>query len=313
MKCLLCKSNEIKIISVFAKKDLDLLWHNIYNINNIIDKENILLYQCSECKLSFFDPKLAGDDAFYSTLGELDWYYEHPGKTEYDFVQQFMKDGIKILDIGAGKGVLYSKTKAKIDYTGLDLSSRAVSDANELNINVINQTIQEHALTNKKKYDLVVSFQVLEHLTEIDSFLSAAIETLKPSGKLVIAVPNNESFISRHPNYTFNLPPHHIILWKKKQLELIPKLFKNIRLNTIKHELLQEVHRDYAFWSAKYWLISMLLGKKPRIIDQSAHHNRVLRFMKKIDSMVPKIIIKKLLKPLCKKGQSTIAVYEKIN
>ncbi len=246
MDCILCNNKNLSDIDSYKKEDLKKLWNDVVDTSEELYKDTVDLYTCNNCSLEFFDTDLAGGDKFYSELGKLDWYYLHPGKTEYDYVQNYIEDGMKILDIGCGRGVLHSKITKKVDYQGLELSTKAVELAKKDNINVIQETIQNHANKNTEKYDLVCLFQVLEHLTELETFLKAIYQVLKPDGKFVIAVPNNNGFISKIANYTFNLPPHHTILWKEESLRFLAKKY-SFDVVDVHEEELQDVHKVYAY------------------------------------------------------------------
>jgi 2-polyprenyl-3-methyl-5-hydroxy-6-metoxy-1,4-benzoquinol methylase len=195
MKCLLCNSENTAIIETHKKESLEGLWYKSgFDVISELKLKHLHLYFCDNCGLKFFDTQLAGGDKFYSQLGEFEWYYLHPGKTEYDFVQQFIKDGDKILDIGSGRGVLYSKIKVDVDYTGLELSTKAVELAKASAINVKQENLLVHAKNNQSSYDIVCLFQVLEHLTELDDFIKSIYLALKNKGLFVIAVPDKEEF-----------------------------------------------------------------------------------------------------------------------
>jgi 2-polyprenyl-3-methyl-5-hydroxy-6-metoxy-1,4-benzoquinol methylase len=310
MNCLLCNSSRLKISEEYATEDLVKLWKPYYEIETIIKDKQLKFYTCTDCQLQFFNPEYAGDDKFYSVLGKEDWYYNHPGKSEYDFVQDYFKDGMKVLDIGCGQAVLLSKTKAKIDYTGIELSSWAVSFGQENGINILNETIQEHAIQHEEKYDVIVSFQVLEHLTEVRTFLNSVLKALKKGGMFIVAMPNNESFISRLPNYTFNLPPHHTILWNKKQLEFIPEIF-DFELIKFSKERIHEVHIDSAKFSTKYWLFSILRSEKVKLIDLSSNYYSKVDKIKRMKGSKMDRLIEFLFKNKNSDGQSMIAVYRK--
>ena len=131
----------------------------------------------------FFDPQNAGGDKFYSRLGENEWYYLHSGKTEYEYVQNLINENDKVLDVGAGRGELFNRTKKKINYTGLELSTKAVELAALSSINVINEDIIIHSENNIEKYDIICLFQVLEHICNLNTFLVSIIKCLKQGGK----------------------------------------------------------------------------------------------------------------------------------
>ena len=282
MNCLLCKNENVQIIESIRKNDMIRLWSGLdVDVNSEIKTDIVNKYYCPNCKLSFFDPLNAGGDQFYSRLGLWDWYYLHDGKTEYDFIQKFVFEGIKILDVGSGRGELFNRFKVNVDYTGLELSSKAVELAKRDGINVINEDLYIHSQTNKGKYDLVCLFQVLEHLTNPILFIQAIKECLKPGGLLIIAVPNNNGFIKNAVNSALNLPPHHTLHWTEDSLNFLGKTF-NFSIEEIKFEELQNVHRD---WYINIYLIkqlSNLFGYRKRTVD----FNKRFKIISKLTSII---------------------------
>lgn len=312
MECLLCKSSNLKITERYSKKDLIPLWKGIYpDIVDELTLNTIYFYKCTDCNLNFFDPKLAGGDKFYSELGKLDWYYLHSGKTEYDYVQKYIKEKNKILDIGAGRGVLFTKINKQVDYTGLELSTKAVKLAQNAGINVIKEDLILHSQSHKNSYDIVCLFQVLEHLTELDEFLKSIYLTLKNRGLFVIAVPDNDGFISYTSNYTFNLPPHHTILWTESSLKYLAKKY-NFNILEIYKESLQDVHKDVAYTSYLLSKLKKIFLVKNLLIDNriifkllNLSLNIVLR-SNYLKSKIYQIVSKKL-----KLGQTVIILLQK--
>lgn len=106
------------------------------------------------------------------------------------------------------------------------------------------QSIQEHAKGHIGVYDVVVTFQVLEHVAEIHSFLTAALEVLAPEGHLIIAVPNNDGFIGAQADLTLNLPPHHMGRWGRDSLKPLTRIF-DLDLVSIDFEPLQPQNQSW--------------------------------------------------------------------
>ena len=311
MKCLLCEK-DAKINQTYQKNDLVALWLEIFpDINEEIKSDDIHLFYCSNCNLKFFDPVLAGGDKFYSELGKLEWYYNHPGKTEYDFVQKYINDNNKVLDIGSGSGVLFQKINNSVEYTGLELSTKAVSIAQEMNINVIQEDIESHSLKNKKKYDIVCLFQVIEHLTVLDSFIKSIYDVLKDDGLFVIATPNNDGFYSITPNLTFNLPPHHTIHWTEKSLRYLANKY-NFEIVESHLELLQTIHQDIAVKSYISYNLSKLFFIPNLLINNTYIFNLVDTATNIIfhNPLFKRLFFQKIIRKI-KYGQSIIIVLKK--
>ena len=58
------------------------------------------------------------------------------------------------------------------------------------NLRYVNTTIQDHAAANKEKYDVVVSSEVIEHVTEKEDFVKHCVECVKPGGSILMTTPN---------------------------------------------------------------------------------------------------------------------------
>jgi 2-polyprenyl-3-methyl-5-hydroxy-6-metoxy-1,4-benzoquinol methylase len=68
-------------------------------------------------------------------------------------------------------------------------------------------------------YDAVCLFQVLEHMHDISGFFKHVRAFIKPQGKLIISVPNNNPYLYVNDKlHTLNLPPHHMGLWTGSSL-----------------------------------------------------------------------------------------------
>lgn len=201
--------------------------------------------KCDTCKLQFFSPIILGDSKYYSHLQREDWYFLHEDKTEYEFSKKYVKSEMNVLDVGSGRGV-FSRYIDCGYYQGLDLSKKALELAKKDGINVIDETIQEHAKKKTNFYDVVVLFQVLEHVSEIDSFVNNSLHCLKKGGKFIVAVPNNESFIKYSVNNFLNMPPHHQLLWNEKSLASLGEKY-NLKLKETFKEKVTNVHREYFY------------------------------------------------------------------
>lgn len=198
------------------------------DISRFVDYKIIQLIECQDTGYRFYYPNdIFGDGPFYEELQtKLPWYYKE-GKFEHEQALKNITESAKVLEIGSGSGHFLELCKQKnINATGLELNEKAIRESEQKAIQVYKSTIQEFAINQQSEFDVVCFFQVLEHIYDVKSFLNAAINCLKPGGKLIIAVPNNNPFIFRYDVYhTLNLPPHHAGLWNKGVFEKLPKYF----------------------------------------------------------------------------------------
>ena len=233
---------------VIPVKDLVLGYQRQFNLSiqkYFEDIENIELYQCQHTSYRFFYPlNIEGDGDFYKLLQEFDWYYM-PWKWEHEFTKNKLKGHEKVLEVGCGGlGFIENLSKAGYDITGLELNEKSVEKAKIAYLKVLKETIQEHSLMNFEKYDVVCSFQVLEHISEVNSFVQAQCDCLRKGGKLIIAVPNNDSFIKYIEGGLLNFPPHHMGWWNKKSLFALTKIFA-LKVEKVVYEPLQDYHFDW--------------------------------------------------------------------
>lgn len=106
--------------------------------------------------------------------------------------------GSKLLDVGCGAGIsCESFAMLEMDVTGIDPSTdlieaakKHLNEQDSLRVNYICDTVENHCKNNKQTYDVVVMFDVAEHVADLRSLLKASIETLKPGGSIFIATWN---------------------------------------------------------------------------------------------------------------------------
>ena len=207
----------------------------------------VQLLRCNDTGYRFYYPfSIFGDGAFYDDLQtNLKGYYVE-GRKEHLKALEIIKPSDKVLEIGSGSGYFLGLLKEKqVDCRGLEFNPQALADATAKGLTVYNETLEHHAQSHAGAYDIVCSFQVLEHITDIKSYFDSALKALKPGGKLLIGVPNNNPYIFKHDIYhTLNLPPHHAGLWNRATFEKIPSFFP-VTTSEIYVEPLQEIKEWY--------------------------------------------------------------------
>lgn len=101
----------------------------------------------------------------------------------------------KILDIGAGTGDFLSVAMQDgWETTGIEPSDRAKSIAIKKGISFVENTygLSDHS------FDVVSMWHVLEHVPDLDFQIKELKRILKPSGTLIVAVPNFKSYDAKH-------------------------------------------------------------------------------------------------------------------
>lgn len=261
--------------------------------------DKISLYKCQKSGYLFYMPfSVAGDSNFYQKLQKYDWYYM-PWKWEHSNSLNYINEDTKLLEIGSGQGAFLENICSQyknINCVGLEINQSTVFNTEKYKI--IDSTIEQHSLTNGDVYDIVCSFQVLEHITNVDDFLKASIRCLKLNGLLILSVPNNDSFIKYEKQSILNRPPHHMGHWNEKSLRTIGK-YNNLELIDVSYEPLQEYHFDF--------YLNVMLGR----FLGSLGSRMILKFLNfcKLTTFVKKFIAKRAAKI---KGHSIMIVFKKL-
>ena len=102
---------------------------------------------------------------------------------------------INILDIGCGGGLL-SEPMARLgaSVTGIDASDKNIKIAklhakkNELNINYFCSSPEK--LKIKKKFDVILNMEIIEHVEDINFFIKSCSKLLKKNGLMFVATLN---------------------------------------------------------------------------------------------------------------------------
>ena len=103
--------------------------------------------------------------------------------------------GVSILDIGCGGGLLSEPmSRLGASVTGIDASMKNINMAklhakkNKLNINYLCSSPEK--LSIKKKFDVVLNMEIVEHVNNINFFLKCCSALLKKDGLMFVATIN---------------------------------------------------------------------------------------------------------------------------
>jgi SAM-dependent methyltransferase len=233
---------------------------------------------CDSCDLHFFSPSCAGDDHFYEQLQQFDWYYQD-AKPEYEYCKKFIQGTARVLEVGCGKGAFRAFLPDSVSYAGLEFNDEAVRKANAAGLNVVKQSIEEHAASRPGGYDVVCSFQVLEHVPDPKTFVHACVDALAPGGMLLVAVPSEDSFLSLAANAPLNMPPHHVLRWTDRALTNLARR-ESLTLVELWHEPVSSDHRMWHLQTlAHHYFVTRGLART-RLIDRSLRARLIGRLLR---------------------------------
>jgi SAM-dependent methyltransferase len=204
------------------------------------------IYECSICDTTSISPLKSPKeiyDAIYSnTTGSkkvpgYDRYYEYAVRIKkskdpmkflahnelaYVPIREYVKnkDRLDILDIGCGYGYLtYALSYLKHNATGIDISKSAIDFATEnFGKNFLNADINS---VSKKKFDLIVATELIEHLTNPEELVRKCSKLLKKDGRIIFTTPNKEYHTRKGVAWGGELPPVHTVILSSKSFQHI--------------------------------------------------------------------------------------------
>lgn len=202
-----------------------------------VSGEKFIIQRCQGCNLLSTSPQPAPDKLphYYQS----DAYISHTGKARspidavYLIARKFtlrwkekliarQTDGRRLLDYGCGTGDFLEYCQKKGWHTeGVEPSANAREIALQKNLS-INKDIREI----DRQYDVITLWHVLEHVADLNSTINELAKRLSSQGRLIIAVPNPNSWDSvyyKEKWAAYDVPRH---LWHFSQ-ENIRTLLSN--------------------------------------------------------------------------------------
>lgn len=125
------------------------------------------------------------------------------GRRDRRVIQLLLNHGIegrRCLDVGPGTGrwLQYLKDHNAEQLSAVDLSEEALSRADEIGASCEKIDVERDPLPfESNSFDITLSFMLLEHLKSPELFVRETIRVTRPSGLLLMTIPNIASFQSR--------------------------------------------------------------------------------------------------------------------
>lgn len=237
----------VELLATFSVEEISREYSTLYGVDvreSFGGETEVTKWRCLESDLSFFVPNsCAGDAEFYRKLSRHDWYYMQK-KWEYAAALRLLPSSGSVLEVGCGHGHFLDQCARKgLQAVGLELSPPDSGKSNSEKIEILDATIDDHAQRHLQEYDIVCSFQVLEHVPEPKQFLEACCKTLRPGGKLILCTPNADSFL-RLARSLLDMPPHHITGWRSGTFRYLETILP-LKLDEILYEPLADYHIDF--------------------------------------------------------------------
>lgn len=210
--------------------------------------EKFNLAQCYNCKL-IFCLTIYSQDQFIAVYDELynkeNAIYRNHAVVEYAMLLENKKIKVgyhrsrllrkhvlngkceSVLEIGSGIGLIgsYIRNKnEKIKYLGIEIDKESYQKSQFLKLNTINDDFTAIE-TIEESFDVIMLWEVLEHLQDLKLFLELAYKKLNKNGKVILSTPNYNkiyNYPKRDADTIFqDEPPVHLNFFTKENITAI--------------------------------------------------------------------------------------------
>ena len=156
-------------------------------------------------------------------LGQISARTENEHLARYRFAMQLVK-GLRVADIACGTGYgsqMLAEAGAKSVH-GMDISEEAVAYArknfNTPNLFCLAADAQELTTISDGEFDMVVSFETIEHLPDVNAYLDEIVRILRPSGTFLVSTPDRRIASVLHCFLGHPKNPFHVREYTEREL-----------------------------------------------------------------------------------------------
>lgn len=303
------------VLAEFEAGELAAAWKRHFGVDcrdAFAEVGTMRLNRCQTCGIGFFEPMIAGDERFYLALSKW-WkgYRSVPttleNKQDYAAAIAYMTDGDRVLEVGCGRVMFQKHIPKTVTYIGLELNTDWVELSRAAGIDARHEMIEEHAKHNVGAYDVVCTFQVVEHIPNLRSFVDGCCASIRPGGYFIVACPNAEGFIGYQHDNVLNMPPYHVTWWSPVVARFLAETW-NLEIVELSEMPLERQH--YREFMRLLWFdcFNEMLGLRNRFIFSGARY-KVLRLVAGMLARLTTHSLGTIAGSV--KGHSIVAVYRK--
>lgn len=205
--CLLCHSNNSKPLYAFGE------YHVV---------------KCEQCDFGYLSPRLSEEEIkklyssnYYTNEDSRDLGYQNYKDMEVSLkktfarrlslIEPFLKNKRNVLDVGCAYGYALDLLKDKFTALfGSDFSKEAILELQKKNYEAYWGDIL-HSPWPNQHFDLILAYEVLEHVYNPRKFVQKLSDLLQPEGILVFVNPNINSILSKLSGrgwVSYKIPEH---------------------------------------------------------------------------------------------------------
>jgi 2-polyprenyl-3-methyl-5-hydroxy-6-metoxy-1,4-benzoquinol methylase len=274
------------------------------------DRRDLDFCECGTCRLRFFHPLIAGDADFYRSLARSHWWGHSEvafSKPEWDLALRYIKPGDAVLDVGCGGSRFDRQLPERCSYVGLELNADQVAHLKDAGTDARLESIQDHAKDHQGRYDAVCMFQIIEHVADVRSFVSACAACVQPGGLLIVGCPNGNGFLRMQCDNLMNMPPHHVTWWSREPLEYLGHHL-NMTIEAMEES---ELEKEYLHsFMRELWMRRLFVPADGRQFALSGSRYRLSEFAAKVMSRLTRSWISSFAPAI--KGHTITVAYRNV-
>lgn len=178
-------------------------------------------------------------DDYYKNQSKYEGTRQHELHDKYTFkafdfiLKKFISKDAHILDVGCSTGKLlyHIKQKGYKNVMGIEPAPECrIIAKKEYAVKITTSTLDN--FKTKKKYDLIIFSQVLEHLAELRTAIISSQALLKDSGKIFIGVPDAGNFYKSFEEPFGEFSTEHINFFTEQFLSNLMSKYQNLYIKT---------------------------------------------------------------------------------
>ena len=216
---------------------------------------------------------------------------------------------VSVLDIGCGRALLLQEfDKLGADCLGIERAEFPGTGLHKIDIHV--GALHDSELSDKR-FDIIILWHVLEHITELGTLLEELPRHLNPDGLLVISVPNFLSWQSQFfRQHWFHLDlPRHVTHFEENWLE---KALGSMGLETVSQTTFTASQNIYGFIQSS---LNKLISRNPNRLYKLLTQNQGQRAWTALAAwamlaipLMPFAVLETLISAISQQG-ATLTIY----